>query len=357
MKKEQIYLPGLNGIRMIAALTVVISHTLLGINQFGIKQNQGLTFAGYGVTMFFTLSGFLITYLLVKEKKAFNTISIKSFYIRRILRIWPLYYLYLVIAIIGVAFFHFEGKLDNTIWYYIFLMPNVPFVLTLSIPLIAHYWSLGVEEQFYLFWPWLIKKFAPINAVLLFLIIFTTVKFLLRIGASGSFLYIFICVTRFDCMAIGALFAILLDKGKVRFLKIAFNKLTQLCGILIILLAAANKLILPDFINQFVFSIASAILIINVSFNKKSLVNLEYKICNFIGRISYGIYVYHPFMIYLLVLALKRANLSGNDYFDTLIIISLVILLTIFVSWLSYEFFEKKFLVLKTKFAQILSRP
>ena len=77
MEKNIFHLKGLNGIRAIAALSVVLSHTLLGLEYFGLKNiDGGWNFANYGVTMFFTLSGFLITYLLLKEKKTFNTISI-----------------------------------------------------------------------------------------------------------------------------------------------------------------------------------------------------------------------------------------------------------------------------------------
>src|SRR5690349_8717514 len=120
MEKKGIHLKGLNGIRAIAALSVVISHTLLALEYFGIKKvNEGWNFASYGVTMFFTLSGFLITYLLVKEKRIFATINIKEFYIRRVLRIWPLYYFY-IILVIFVLLIKFPESLSESIYYYLF---------------------------------------------------------------------------------------------------------------------------------------------------------------------------------------------------------------------------------------------
>src|SRR5271155_5691395 len=101
--KQAVYFSGLNGLRAIAALSVVFSHTTTSLNQFGLnpfiygKFPDGTTkttlLAAFGVTIFFALSGFLITYLLLEEKKT-KEINIKNFYIRRILRIWPLYYLY-----------------------------------------------------------------------------------------------------------------------------------------------------------------------------------------------------------------------------------------------------------------------
>ena len=97
--EEKLHLKGLNGIRAIAAVSVVLSHVALP----GIKLPYVLSIGGlaqYGVTIFFTLSGFLITYLLFKEKEQ-TAISIRKFYIRRILRIWPLYFAYLFKEKIG----------------------------------------------------------------------------------------------------------------------------------------------------------------------------------------------------------------------------------------------------------------
>ncbi|MAZ37152.1 MAG: hypothetical protein CL842_06855 [Crocinitomicaceae bacterium] len=101
MTKNIIYLPGLNGIRAIAAIAVVVSHITLSLDDIGLDSNifgtydsgkpRALDLAGYGVSMFFALSGFLITYLLWLEKEK-QPIQIRKFYLRRMLRIWPLYY-------------------------------------------------------------------------------------------------------------------------------------------------------------------------------------------------------------------------------------------------------------------------
>ena len=151
------HLKGLNGIRAIAALSVVITHVVQGLEMFGLPRMRGLEIAGYGVTMFFTLSGFLITYLLLLEKEKYKDVNIKQFYIRRILRIWPLYYLYLLLSL--VALFIYDSQvLNGNVIFYVLLLANVPFILGVQIPVIGHFWSLGVEEQFYLFWPWVVKK-------------------------------------------------------------------------------------------------------------------------------------------------------------------------------------------------------
>ncbi|MGC3978989.1 MAG: acyltransferase [Paludibacteraceae bacterium] len=103
MKTTPVYLPGLNGLRAIAALSVVFAHiSQKGIADFGLPFFIDLPMAGYGVTLFFVISGFLITFLLLKEQAKKQTIDIKKFYVRRILRIWPI--LLSVYSILFVGF-------------------------------------------------------------------------------------------------------------------------------------------------------------------------------------------------------------------------------------------------------------
>lgn len=348
-----IHIKGLNGIRAIAALLVVVSHTLLEHEYFGVKINSsGLDVAPFGVTMFFTLSGFLITYLLLKEKATFNDVNIRGFYIRRILRIWPLYYFYLAI----VCFVVLTDKLSGSFYYYLFMGANIPAALNISLPLLAHYWSLGVEEQFYLFWPWLVKLFSPLRSISVFLIIFLAVKLTFRMFAPDSFIYQFFHITRFDCMAIGALSAILLNEKRRSFLEASFHPATQIISWCIILIAAFGYLRLPDFITHDVFSIASAMIILNVSSNDKPLIGLENRLLDFLGRISYGIYIYHVLVIYGLG-KLIRLHLPPADVrLQIALIVIAIIAISVLISWLSYEYFEKRFLRLKDRFSRIHSR-
>lgn len=148
---HNIYFSGLNGIRAIASIAVVISHITLALGTFGLDPfvfgkakdgtPKGLLLAGYGVTMFFVLSGFLITYLLQVEKQK-NDINIYKFYMRRILRIWPLYYLYMLIVFVWITMMQ-SGAPFSTWFFYLFYMANIPFMMGSSIGLLAHYWSLG----------------------------------------------------------------------------------------------------------------------------------------------------------------------------------------------------------------------
>src|ERR1044072_3982975 len=211
---KPIYFSGLNGLRAIAAMAVVISHITLNLGEFHLNpfifgsfqdgKPQGLNLAGYGVSIFFVISGFLITYLLQAEKEI-QPVNIKKFYMRRILRIWPLYYIYLILVLATLLAFGIAINLKMLLLY-VFFAANVPYVLDTALPLLAHYWSIGVEEQFYLFWPWLNKKTnALLTLTLALIIILLGAKISLHLFHPGSLFEAALHVTRFHCMLIGAL--------------------------------------------------------------------------------------------------------------------------------------------------------
>ncbi|WP_374949293.1 acyltransferase family protein [Mucilaginibacter sp.] len=162
-QKKQVFFENLDGVRAIAVLLVVITHIELHKKTFGLKaalpfspHNIGKT----GVSTFFALSGFLISYLLLEERDNFKKIDFTDFYIRRILRIWPLYFL---VVIVGFFIYPAEGS-TNALLMSVFLMPNVAFSLLLLPALFDPIWSIGTEEQFYIFHPHIfrIKKLENI---------------------------------------------------------------------------------------------------------------------------------------------------------------------------------------------------
>lgn len=358
MNHQKIHFKGLNGLRAIAAFSVVFSHTGISLDRFGGAQTSGLALASYGVTIFFSLSGFLITYLLLAEKDRFKSIDIKKFYFRRILRIWPLYFLYFFLAI-GVTYLYAPSFIgSNTAWYF-FLGANFPYILSTGIPLLLHYWSLAVEEQFYLFWPLIIKKAGnPLKSVLVFFVLFFLIKILTRIYQSqtGNILpYYFMEVTRFDCMAIGALGAILYFKKNVLFLKGSFSLPAQVLAWGLLILIALERFNIASMIDDTIVALATVIMIMNISCNPKSLVKLNNKVFDYLGKISFGIYVYHPLIIFLLTLVAKnifKGLPQATCYVLTFLLISAG---TILVASLSYNYFEKKFLNIKTKYSKVHS--
>lgn len=158
---NKIYFPNLNGLRFFAALSVMLYH--FG----GVETING----HFGVILFFVLSGFLITYLLLEEKKQTNTISIRKFYFRRVLRIWPLYFFILLLA--TVVIYSTTGLDDNyyeALPYFLLFIPNWAFVINIGIKYVVVLWSVGAEEQFYLLWPWVIHKIKVDKLIFVFLL-------------------------------------------------------------------------------------------------------------------------------------------------------------------------------------------
>jgi peptidoglycan/LPS O-acetylase OafA/YrhL len=173
-----VYFPGLHGLRFVAALAVVVAHIEL-LKSYHGYPNHADNLAIYelgriAVTFFFVLSGFLITFLLLQEKRSAGRISIRKFYVRRALRIWPLYYSVVFLAFVvlpRVSVLH-TPMISSTaaehhtpmLALFVLLLPQVALSLYPPFPYAEPLWSIGVEEQFYLFWPVIVasaKKLVP----------------------------------------------------------------------------------------------------------------------------------------------------------------------------------------------------
>ncbi len=373
-KNESVYFPGLNGLRFFAALAVIITHIELLKGSFGYKnywQEPIIFYLGsLGVFFFFVLSGFLITYLLLVEKEKFRTIIVRHFYIRRILRIWPLYYLILALGFFVLPHFQqlripylqqaFEESFVPNLLLYIIILPNLAFSLFMAVPHIGQLWSIGVEEQFYIFWPLIIQRARSIPRTLaIIIIIILLVKItVLALGywfldaAWYKPLKTIIAMSKFECMAIGGFGAWLAFTRKEKFLNLAHNKFTLPVSLLLIpLIIYYGPSKLQDGIHL-VFSVLFLLIIINVT-NQSNL--LEHPILSYLGKISYGIYMYHLMIIPVILYLYKPLMFYMSEAILNLAIYSSVILLTIIVSALSYTFFEKYFILAKERFSKVKS--
>lgn len=367
MSENKIYLPGLNGLRAIAAMGVLVAHItasldLFNLNPYLLGHNangspEKLTFVGsFSVTIFFALSGFLITFLLLKEKGQ-QQISIKKFYARRILRIWPLYFLYLLITFITVIAFGLQWNWAGLLYTMLFLVNFSAFTYT-SFPYAVHFWSLGVEEQFYLLWPWVIKLVNKNLSKVIFIviIILLAIKLYARYYlGEHSALFNFCSNTRFQCMLIGAIGAVLFFKKNQFFILASTHKIVQLAAWLIILLALINLYHIASVFDNEIVSVVTLIIIVGQITMKNRFINLEKNIFNFIGTISYGIYVIHPLVLFFLEKILNAFAI--NSILKYFLVYFLGITVTILLAYVSYKYFEKRFLKMKKPFTVIKSLP
>lgn len=356
MANTKVYFPNLNPIRFIAALLIFIYHTEQ-IKDFGGLPNFFNTtllhnLGEQSVILFFTLSGFLITYLLLVEEHNTKTVNIKAFYFRRMLKIWPLYF-----AIIALAFFLFPALVDlpdysinsfgkNLILHIAFL-PNLALVLYGLVPMASQTWTIGTEEQFYIFWPWIFKlKFNKYLTFLAIIVGYLLVKFGLKYLPENSYVLAlsgFWNLFNIDCMAIGGLFALLLFE-KQRILSFIFNRYFQW-----LIYCCTGLLFFFPGIPE-VFSILFSIIILNLGANPRSVISLDLKPLDFLGRISYGIYMYHIGAIIVVAKALESFNQARSIY-----IYPLSFGLTVIIASLSYRYFEARFISLKRRFTKVIS--
>jgi peptidoglycan/LPS O-acetylase OafA/YrhL len=352
---NEIYFKGLNGIRAIACLLVLLFHIDQFIPLFGIKSlgyhTSGM--ACYGVILFFVLSGFLITYLMLAEKKRSGQVNLMKFYKRRILRIWPAYYLAIAISaalvitgIISIAPHEFRTVLANNI----LLGPHIAYAFGLGILSIQPLWSVGVEEQFYSFWPLVVNRSGRMfRALLGVILVYLTVKIFLRYFEHGP-LYYLISISAFDSMAIGGICAYLVFI-KSRYIRLIYHPFIQVIAWLFLLISIFYKPVhIATLFDQEIHSVFYAILIVNVATNPNTLVRLENKFMNYIGTISYGIYVFHMTVVVLLAYFLKDTiQIINVTVFQYVITYVLITVFTILLSHGSYRYYESYFLRLKEK--------
>jgi len=368
----KIYFENLNSIRFIAAFLVIIHHIEQFKYLFHIPNhwdNKVILIIGkLGVILFFVLSGFLISYLLFKEQASTKTISIRNFYIRRILRIWPLYFLIIALGLFILPFINFfavEGFPKTVVWnnlfykvaLYIFFLPNVVLNVFGIIPYVSQTWSIGAEEQFYLVWP-VLNKVVKNKWLLMFGVIsvYLLIKFYVpHFIASPPYREIFneLWLTMpIDCMAIGGLFAIIVNETNAvgSFLKkIIFGKMFQWCSLLLTIGLVSNGVNFLYFHYE-IYALLFGSLICNLAANKNRIFSLEYSWLNYLGKISYGLYMFHPIAIVCSIKLLQQLGIFWD------IVLYPVTILTVFLlSALSYELFEKQFIKRKIKYSTLIS--
>ena len=389
------YLPNLDPLRFFAAATVLFYHVDQWLVANGYKSAY-LSFFPFkhgdiAVVFFFVLSGFLITFLLLKEKKKTGAIAVKTFYLKRIFRIWPLYFLVIILSFSFFNYnpwFHFNGMagdggfgkhlLTNAILL-ILICPNVVLLGTSSLGYANPTWSIGVEEQFYLIWPWIIRRknyltYIIILIVSMYLLSSGFIGNLLNIGlrhhwlAADSFLakvitkvnafFTFSASFRIDAMGIGALGAYFAVNQK-SILQVLYSKTFQVFTYLVFLAIMLSPHTVPY---QF-YSVVFMVIIVNVSTNPATVIRLASPMLNYFGKISYGIYMYHLFLVIPSIRLVVSVFHLPVNIASEILIGCLALAFTIIVATISYHTFEKIFLRIKSnlttakKLKPVISQP
>ena len=368
--------PELDGIRGIAIIAVMLSHGGPLIHRGGVisKLFVSAMIPGWsGVELFFTLSGFLITGILLRTKHAENYFS--SFYMRRFLRIFPIYYFTLTLILILAAHSSWWNSMipeaERTRVSYYFYLQNWPISwphgIELRANVIGHFWSLAVEEQFYLIWPLLVLLLPEsglfwLCSTLLALAIPFRIVFFHKIG--GDYGFIHLLPTRIDGLLVGAICAILSRKGARVPLLYVYSALATGGGIIgYIALFHHHELVgtyrYMETIGYTGFALLSGGLIGLSQYPRPTLLKLlRMRWLTETGKYSYGIYVYHiPIYAICDHFAGTRLGLSfPTPLHLALPYVAFMIACSFLAAKISYDFFESKILALKVHFKPRFAR-
>lgn len=334
----------LDGLRAFAIAIVIWHHTSLNASQFFSR--------GIGVTLFFAISGFLITTLLLREREKTGTISLRNFFIRRSLRILPLYYAVLLLYVVLVKLKE-QGTAPGEQFF-----SNLPFFLTFTSNLfvgievherVIFYfsWSLAAQQQFYFLWPTLVRFtrtwHIPVAVVSLLLIASAAGRWGL---ASGHFTQLFQALASFEPICMGCLVAYIVYRPAC--FRIAYRIAGQRWSALL----AFGLLLLPLVFERTPMAVTSfsLLLLLTVCIIRPDhllVPILESRIPRYIGMVSYGIYLMHM----LSVNTARKLVPNGN----IAVVFMLALMLSILAGSASYHLFEKR--VLELKKVLIKNRP
>jgi peptidoglycan/LPS O-acetylase OafA/YrhL len=359
----------LDGLRGIAILWVVLHnspyYSLAGETSAIVKPIALIGSMGWvGVQLFFVLSGFLITGNLLDSRRATN--YYRTFFARRVLRIFPLYYLALFVGLIVVpVFFPGVGETGSPldqVWLWTFLF-NWAHPLGTATFGFAHFWSLAVEEQFYLVWPFVIYRVAPtkmLRVCIWIAIAALIIRVVMRLsGASAEMVYEY-TVCRMDALAIGAAAAILirtphhretLSRHAAKLLPIALA--VAFGGACITWLYTRDNFS-TETIGFSILAIIFGLVVLACVVDNNARGSMLRKILTTaplrsVGKYSYGMYVLHiP-----IVNSMARLLPSFHSHFGKLYpipFLTTIFVLTYAAGALSYHLLEKRFLELKRQF-------
>ncbi len=284
------------------------------------------------------------------------------------MRIWPLYFLIIGLALFvlpSISLFTMPGYGKEVVYHslrfkiilYLCFLPNLVGPFFGVIPYAAHTWSIGTEEQYYLIWP-LILKYIKKHRLMLMALVVLMYLFISQLLDSSYTNFIpckriiagFWYAFNIDCMAIGGFFAIILFQ-KSKCLKFFLTQYLFYAVLLLTSLLILKGVSVPYIHNEF-YALLFGILILNFAANRKIGISLEIDAFKYLGKISYGLYMYHPIGI---VMSIKLALMMHNHNPSNWLLYPLTLFITISLSAISYRYFESPFLKLKSQFSSVAS--
>jgi peptidoglycan/LPS O-acetylase OafA/YrhL len=376
-ENDKIYFHNLDFLRFVACFAVLLGHgvgkPLPKLSTLPLYQKfvSLISNGGLAVSFFFVLSGFLITYLLLQEKNNSPNINVKAFYMRRALRIWPLYFFVVIFGFyIYPALKHVIGTdspavPNNVLYYFSFLtnfdsirLQHLGVLETSSPEMLAVTWSVAIEEQFYLFWPLLFvflnKKYF---VYIFYFVILCSTIFRFFHYPDYAMLYFHSLSVASD-LAMGGLFAYYtINSQKFR---LFFSSLPKALIAIVYIAGISWLMFYNDFFagNRTFFSLSRIVselffifVIVEQNIAKHSVIKFsKFKFLSSLGKYTYGLYLLHPIGIQVMIIAFKVLKVQESLASDFLYGIGALVI-SIIMAVVSYTYFETPFLKLKRKFS------
>ncbi|MBI3511676.1 MAG: acyltransferase [Bacteroidetes bacterium] len=375
--KKPIHFAQMDALRFAAAFMVVIVHAWDGwtgwygtpaplrgnadahsYNWFGDRLHHIIGNFNFGVDMFFMISGFLITYLMLREKSSTGKIDIPKFYLRRIFRIWPLYYFIIAITPLLIYWTGFAKPEYKPV---IFFYNNFRTIATeqWTFPF-AHFWSICVEEHFYLLWPFLVALF-PIKrlpSVFLTVIIFS-IGFRAYCSIHGwswyhGYLNTF---SRIDALALGGLGAWIIFHRPFKLKVPVYARL--LVYISMIWLLSYDDLnewntLFDMLFKKYLYLLLFGMMMLNYVFNEDAALRWGPKHpVNYLGRCCFGIYLWGNIILNIFINKVTEKHPFMTHWY---MFWPAIIFLSLIIPIISYELIEKPFMKFKSRFAIVKTR-
>jgi peptidoglycan/LPS O-acetylase OafA/YrhL len=240
---------------------------------------------------------------------------------------------------------------------FLLILPNVAGTLYPPVLYLSHSWSIGTEEQFYIVWPvlmrWFRRRRLQLFAAVFLGYLLVNYALLAWARATGSpaavLSYGFWGLFNINCMALGAMAAYWAFVDSRRILRVLRHRATELGASATAVVLMAIGVHFPHLHNE-LYAVLFAVVILNAATNPRTLWRLENPVLDYLGKISYGLYMYHPLAIVIVIRSAQHWGLESR-------IVSLggAVLLTTAMASASYELFERRFLKLKARFSAIVS--
>jgi peptidoglycan/LPS O-acetylase OafA/YrhL len=364
------HVPALDGVRGLAILMVLVMHFIGAVTPV-TRFERGLVlitaYGGLGVNLFFVLSGFLITGILCDSRRKPD--YFRNFYMRRVLRIFPLYYGVLLLGLVIVPHWWRLPDLDRTVHHQGWLWAySANFFLAYAgtwkaLPVYSHFWSLAVEEHFYFVWPLVVFACGGMRLKRVALIVACS-ALLIRLAmavASVNDLAIYVLTPgRLDGLVLGGWMAVVareprgMDRLRRLVPPVAWTAVGILVATILVIRFFPQSRAICRVVRDSVFTACFCVLL-TLALSGPRIIQrfFQSRTMSFFGKYSYGLYVFH-FMFGYYLLEYETVNIVarwvGSHTLGMLVQAAAAIAFAVLISVLSYHLYEKHFLKLKAYF-------